>query len=49
MYQKNRPHDTRDSTDPRYDLFDRLVRIAAIYKSDIMWRDYTKMSEEEDI
>ena len=31
----------RDSTDPRYDLFDRLVRIAAIYKSDIMWRDYT--------
>lgn len=39
----------RDSTDPRYDLFDRLVRIAAIYKSDIMWRDYSKMSEEEDI
>ena len=39
----------RDSTDPRYDLFDRLVRIAVIYKSDIMWRDYTKMSEEEDI
>ena len=39
----------RDSTDPRYDLFDRLVRIAAIYKSDIMWRDYTQMSDEEDI
>ena len=39
----------RDSTDPRYDLFDRLVKIAVIYKSDIMWRDYTKMSEEEDI
>lgn len=37
----------RDSSDPRFDLFDRLVRISAIYKSDIKWRDYSKLSDEE--
>lgn len=30
----------RDSTDPRFDLFDRLVKIAAIYTSEIKWRNY---------
>lgn len=38
----------RDATDPRYDLFDRLVRIAAIYTSDIRWRDCPDTSKEED-
>ena len=28
----------RDSNNPKYDLFDRLVRIAASYTSDIKWR-----------
>lgn len=28
----------RDSNDPKYDLFDRLVKIAAIYTSNIRWR-----------
>ena len=38
----------RDSTDPKYDLFDRLVRISALYTSDLKWRDYaTEMEEEE--
>lgn len=36
----------RDSTDPEYDLFDRLIKISAAYTSDIKWRDY---SEEEPI
>jgi transposase-like protein len=39
----------RDSSDPRYDLFDRLVRISAIYKSNILWRDYAKMIEKEEM
>ncbi len=30
----------RDSSDPRYDLFDRLIRIAALYTSDVKWRDF---------
>ena len=38
----------RDSEDPKYDLFDRLVRISALYTSDIKWRDYTPEIEEED-
>ena len=38
----------RDSTDPKYDLFDRLVRISALYTSDIKWRDYTPGIEEEE-
>lgn len=29
----------RDSTDPKYDLFDRLIRICALYTSNIKWRD----------
>lgn len=29
----------RDSTDPKYDLFDRLANIAAMYTSDIKWRN----------
>ena len=37
----------RDSNDPRFDLFDRLVRISAIYKSDIKWRDYSKLNDEK--
>lgn len=38
----------RDSTDPKYDLFDRLVKIAAIYTSDIKWRDYPNAEKDED-
>lgn len=38
----------RDSTDHRYDLFDRLVRISAIYKSDIKWRDYSNLCPDND-
>lgn len=30
----------RDSKDPKYDLFDHLIRTAALYTSDIKWRDY---------
>ncbi len=30
----------RDSKDPKYDLFDHLIKIAAIYTSDIKWRNY---------
>lgn len=30
----------RDSKDPKYDLFDHLMRIAAKYTSDIKWNDY---------
>lgn len=30
----------RDSTEPKYDLFDRLVKISACYTSNIKWRDY---------
>ena len=36
----------RDSTDPKYDLFDRLVKIAACYTSDIKWREYMQPEEE---
>ena len=36
----------RDSTDPKYDLFDRLVKIAACYTSDIKWRDYAQPEDE---
>ena len=38
----------RDSTDPKYDLFDRLVKISAIYTSDVKWRDYASESDDED-
>jgi len=37
----------RDSTDPRYDLFDRLVKISACYTSDIKWRNYDITGDEE--
>lgn len=30
----------RDSKDPKYDLFDHLIKTAATYTSDIKWRDY---------
>lgn len=30
----------RDSKDPKYDLFDHLIKIAAKYTSDIKWNDY---------
>lgn len=30
----------RDSKDPKYDLFDHLIKTAAMYTSDIKWRDY---------
>lgn len=33
----------RDSNDPKYDLFYRLIKIAATYMSDIKWRDYSNM------
>lgn len=36
----------RDSTDPKYDLFDRLVKIAATYTSDIKWRGYYMPDDE---
>ena len=38
----------RDSTDPKYDLFDRLVKNSASYTSDVKWRDYTPGMEEEE-
>ena len=34
----------RDSKDPKYDLFDHLIKIAATYTSDIKWRDYARSS-----
>lgn len=34
----------RDSKDPKYDLFYRLIKIAAMYTSDIKWRDYGKIN-----
>ncbi len=37
----------RDATDPKYDLFDRLVKIAATYTSDIKWRDYPSDVEDD--
>lgn len=37
----------RDSTDPKYDLFDRLVSISASYTSNIKWRDYEIINDEE--
>lgn len=33
----------RDSKDPKYDLFDHLIRTAAMYTSDIKWRDYEEV------
>ena len=40
----------RDSNDPKYDLFDRLVRISALYTSDVKWRDYTpEIEDKEDL
>ena len=36
----------RDSNDPKYDLFDRLVKIAACYTSDIKWRDYAQSEDD---
>jgi len=30
------------------DLFDRLVKIAAIYTSDIKWRDYPNAEKDDD-
>lgn len=35
----------RDSTDPKYDLFDRLANIAAMYTSDIKWRNQVQPDE----
>lgn len=35
----------RDSNNPKYDLFDRLVRIAACYTSDIKWRGCSQPEE----
>lgn len=32
----------RDSKNPKYDLFDHLIKIAAQYTSSIKWRDYAK-------
>lgn len=37
----------RDSTDPKYDLFDRLVKIAAQYTSNLKWRDYHDGNDED--
>ena len=37
----------RDSSDPKYDLFDRLVKIAALYTSDIKWRNYEQIDDDE--
>ena len=37
----------RDSNDPKYDLFDRLVKIAACYTSDIKWRNYSIPTDDE--
>lgn len=36
----------RDSTDPQYDLFDRLIKICALYTSDIKWRYIYEPDEE---
>ena len=37
----------RDSSDPKYDLFDRLVKISALYTSDIKWRNYEQIDDED--
>ena len=37
----------RDSNDPKYDLIDRLVKIAACYTSDIKWRNYSIPTDDE--
>lgn len=37
----------RDSSDPKYDLFDRLVKIVALYTSDIKWRNYEQIDDDE--
>ncbi len=40
----------RDSTDPKYDLFDRLVRISALYTSEIKRRDnFSKLENDEEL
>lgn len=39
----------RDSTEPRYDLFDRLVKISALYKSDVKWRDYALEEDDDEL
>ena len=38
----------RNSSDSKYDLFDRLVKIAAIYTSDIKWRNYPNAEKDDD-
>lgn len=38
----------RDSTEPGYDLFDRLVKISACYTSDVKWRDYELLDDNID-
>ena len=37
----------RDSSDSKYDLVDRLVKIAALYMSDIKWRNYEQIDDDE--
>jgi len=37
----------KDSNDSRFDLFDRLIKIAAMYTSDIKWRDYGSNSSND--
>ena len=39
----------RDSKDPKYDLFDHLIKTAATYTSDIKWRDYAGGGKAVDI
>ena len=39
----------RDSNDPKYDLFDRLVKISASYTSDVKWRNYVPENDDEDV
>ena len=36
----------RDSSNPKYDLFDHLIRIASKYTSNIKWRDYEEAFAE---
>ena len=45
---RNKRRFFRDSSDPKYDLFDRLVKIVAIYTSDIKWRDYPNAEKNDD-
>lgn len=39
----------RDSTNPKYDLFDRLIKIAVIYTSDVKWRKGIEPEDEDGI